>query len=69
MSSATTDLIERIRVTSEILCDIRRHPAGVRAHLYPENPRIYWQRHLDIDLTEAELQRILEATQRAKETS
>ena len=64
-----TDLVERFELTQELICFIRRHHgSGVRAHLVPVNPRVYWQRHRDIDLTEGELQKILKATQRAKET-
>lgn len=62
-----TDLIERVTVTTELSCDIRRHGERVKAHLYPVHPRTYWGMHLDMDLTETELKRILEATQRAKE--
>lgn len=61
-----TDLVERLNLTEEICCDIRRHGALVRAHLYPLYPQAYWSRHLDYDLTEREVRVILEAIQRAK---
>ena len=64
-----TDLIERVTVTTELTCDIRRHSSGPKAHLYPVHPRVYWATHLDMDLTPVELKRILEAVQRAQETS
>lgn len=61
-----TDLIERIKLTPDVTCDIRQNRGIVKAHVYPLYLQSYWQTHLDMDLTEKEVQKILDALKRAK---
>ena len=60
-------LVQRIRVTPLIVCDVVQTPTGVRADIYPVDVRTYFHQHQAIDLTERELALILEAVRAAKE--
>ena len=59
-------LIQRIKVTNDIVCDVVRTPTGARADIYPVDVRTYFHHNQAIDLTERELRLILEAVQAAK---
>jgi hypothetical protein len=63
----TTDLLARVPM-AELICDVRLHAGGlIRAHIYPRYAH-FWRTHADLDLTESELQQIVEAVQKAKST-
>ena len=64
-----SQLVERIPLGDEIVCDITRHRStGLRAHLYPIAAETYWKTHRDINLTPRELRGILKALEEALES-
>ena len=61
-----SNLLERLRVNTFIVCDVVKTPTGVRADLYPVNLQAYFSTRQAIDLTERELRLILDGVERAR---
>lgn len=57
----------RLQITPLVVCDVVSTPTGVRAQLYPRDIRTYYHTHQTIDLTERELQSILDEIRAAKQ--
>ena len=60
-------LVQRIRITPLVVCDIIQGKTGARASVYPVDARAYFHTHQSIDLTEREVRLILEAVEAANQ--